>query len=214
VNRRVRGFTLLEMLLALVLLAAGLALAFATVRAATTMVERGEIRAQRNERTRAVEGFLRQRIGTALPVVFATDPTTFRQSRFLGEARRIRFVADLPAYLGRGGPHLYDLSFDDQGRLMARFSIVQAGQAVDVPDGIAPELLADRLRLVRFRYRGLDERGQPGPWQDAWRTAEILPLQVAVDVETEAGARWPELIVTLVHSEGGAGGGAQPPGGV
>jgi len=33
-------------------------------------------------------------------------------------------------------------------------------------------------------------------------------------VETESGARWPELIVTLVHSEGGAGGGAQPPGGL
>ncbi len=212
-NRRARGFTLLEMLLALVLLAAGLALAFATVRAATTMVERGEMRAQRNERARAVEGFLRQRIGTALPVVFATDPATFRQSRFLGEPRRIRFVADLPSYLGRGGPHLYDLAFE-QGRLMARFSVVQAGQAVDAPDGIAPEQLADGLRQVRFRYRGLDEKGQPGPWQEAWRTAEILPLQVAVDVETEAGARWPELIVTLVHSEGGAGGGAQPPGGL
>ena len=104
-NRRADGFTLLEMLLALVLLSAGLALAFATVRAATTMVERGEIRAQRNERARAVEGFLRQRIGTAMPVVFATDPGTFRQSRFLGEAKRIRFVADLPNYLGRGGPH-------------------------------------------------------------------------------------------------------------
>lgn len=212
-NRRARGFTLLEMLLALVLLAAGLALAFATVRAATTMVERGEMRAQRNERARAVEGFLRQRIGTALPVVFATDPATFRQSRFLGEPRRIRFVADLPSYLGRGGPHLYDLAFE-QGRLMVRFSVVQAGQAVDAPDGIAPEQLADGLRQVRFRYRGLDEKGQPGPWQEAWRTAEILPLQVAVDVETEAGARWPELIVTLVHSEGGAGGGAQPPGGL
>jgi len=214
VSRRAHGFTLLEMLLALVLLAAGLALAFATVRASTTMVERGEIRAQQNERARAVEGFLRQRIGTALPVVFATDPATFRQSRFLGEPRRIRFVADLPNYLGRGGPHLYDLTFDERGRLMARFAVVQAGQAVETPDPIAPELMADGLRNARFRYRGLNEKGQPGPWQEAWRTAEILPLQVAVEVETEAGARWPELIVTLVHSEGGAGGGAQPPGGL
>jgi general secretion pathway protein J len=58
-NRNVRGFTLIEVLLATVLLAAGLALAFATLRSATAMVQRGESIAQRNERIRAVEGFLR-----------------------------------------------------------------------------------------------------------------------------------------------------------
>ena len=36
-NRNVRGFTLIEVLLATVLLAAGLALAFATLRSATAM---------------------------------------------------------------------------------------------------------------------------------------------------------------------------------
>lgn len=212
-NRRAHGFTLLEVLLAVVLLGAGLALAFATLRAATTMVERGELRAQRNERTRAVEGFLRQRISTALPVVFFTDPDNFRQSRFIGESDRIRFVADLPGYLGRGGPYLYDIVADDRGRLMARFSQVQAGQTVREAQAIRPEMLADRLHAVRFRYRGMDGQGGLGPWQDAWRTAEILPLQVAMEVETADGARWPELIVSLVHSDGGAGGGAQPPGG-
>ncbi len=209
---RARGFTLIEVLLALMLLAAGLALAFATLRASTAMVERGEQRAQRNERTRAVEGFLRQHLGSALPVVFATEPSTFRQSRFLGEPDRIRFVANLPPYLGRGGPYLYDIAADDQGRLVARFSMVQAGQTVAEPRAIRPELLADDLRLVRFRYRGIDAQGQLGEWQPAWRTGELLPLQVAMEVEGDDGVRWPELIVHLVHSEGGAGGGAQVPG--
>lgn len=210
-KRRSGGFTLIEVLLALMLLAAGLALAFATLRAATAMVERGEQRTQRNERIRAVEGFLRRRMGTALPVVFETDPTTFRQARFLGEPDRIRFVADLPPYLGRGGPYLYDIGVDGEGRLIARFSMVQAGQIVAEPRAMQPELLADDLRVVRFRYRGINAQGRVGDWQPAWRTGEVLPLQVAMDVQGEDGAQWPELIVHLIHSEGGAGGGAQVP---
>ena len=53
------GFTLIEVLLATTLLAAGLALGFATVRAAGATAERGEAMAARNERMRAVSEFLR-----------------------------------------------------------------------------------------------------------------------------------------------------------
>src|SRR3546814_4229858 len=47
-----RGFTLLEVLVATALLAAGLALAFATVRAATATAQRGEQLSQDRESTR------------------------------------------------------------------------------------------------------------------------------------------------------------------
>src|SRR5690606_4961281 len=66
-----RGFTLIEVLLATTLLALGLALAFATLRAATATVERGEVIAARSERMRAVDGFLRRRLAQATPIAFA-----------------------------------------------------------------------------------------------------------------------------------------------
>lgn len=210
-KRRARGFTLLEVLVALALLAAGLALAFATLRSATAMAERGELRAQQNERMRAVQGFLRQHLSSAMPLPFETDPATFRQSRFLGEENRLRFVDDLPGYLGRGGPHLYDIGVDDQGRLIARFAMVQSGQTVQADEALRPELLADDVRAVRFRFRGMDGQGQLGPWQSAWRTGELLPLQVAMQVQGADGRAWPEMIVSLRHSDGGAGGGEQAP---
>ena len=47
---RTAGFTLIEVLAATVLLAAGLALGFATLRAATATAERGEAMAARTER--------------------------------------------------------------------------------------------------------------------------------------------------------------------
>ena len=63
--RHARGFTLIEVILATVLLASGLALAFASLRAASVATTRGEQIAQRDERMRAVSNFLRRRLGSA-----------------------------------------------------------------------------------------------------------------------------------------------------
>ena len=202
-NRHARGFTLIEVLLATVLLAAGVALAFATLRSATAMVQRGEAIAQRNERMRAVEGFLRRRIASAQNIAFATDPDTQRQYRFIGEPRRMRFVADLPDYLGRGGPYLHDFVVADSGaRLQVSFTQVQSGQLVNENAPRGPEALAQGLRSVRFRYRGLDEEGKLGEWQEQWNAVENLPLQASVEIQSADGHVWPPMIVSLMQGTG------------
>lgn len=215
-RRRATGFTLIEILLATVLLAAGLTLAFATLRSSTTVATRGEDMAQSSERMRAVHGYLRARLASAQPIVFATDRGTLRQARFSGTPQRMRFVADLPDYLGHGGPYLHELSADDQGRLWVAFSVAQPELSLEDVDlrarDLRAERLADGLRTVRFRYRGLDQENRLGPWQDRWETSELLPLQVKVEIEAERGGRWPDLVVSLTRSEGGAGGGLLPPG--
>lgn len=206
-KRHAAGFTLMEVLLATVLLASGLALAFATLRSATAMTQRGELISQRNERMRAVDGFLRRRLASAQPIAFATDPDTLRSYRFVGERDRMRFVADLPNYLGRGGPYLHDIRVTEDGtRLDVAFSMVQAGQAIREADPRPPEPLAEDLREVRFRYRGLDEEGALGEWQPQWLAAESLPLQVSIDVQTALGERWPPMVVSLAQGSSGESG--------
>ncbi len=196
-----RGFTLIEVLLATLLLAGGLALAFATLRSATALVQRGEAMAQRSERIRSAETFLRRRIASAQLIAFATDPQTQQQIRFLGEPQRMRFVSDLPDYLGRGGPYLHDLGVAE-GRLLVSFTLVQGGQAIEEAQPRPPEPLASGLRAVRFRYRGIDPEGGLGDWQDRWTTGDVLPVQVAMDIESADGARWPELVVSLAQGSG------------
>ena len=200
-KRQARGFTLIEVLLATLLLAGGLALAFATLRSATAMVHRGEAIAQRNERIRSAETFLRRRIASAQVIAFATDPQTQQQIRFLGEPQRMRFVSDLPDYLGRGGPYLHDLSVAD-GRLLVSFTLVQGGQAIEEAQPRPSEPLASGLRAVRFRYRGIDPEGGLGDWQERWTVAEVLPVQVAMDIESADGVRWPGLVVSLAQGSG------------
>ena len=200
-QRRQRGVTLIEILLATALLAAGLALAFATLRAATATAERGEALAQRNEHMRAVLGFMRARLASARPVAFAVDPDSGLARRFAGSERELEFVADLPDYLGRGGPHLHRFAIERSGdghvRLVVGFELVQGGRVVEQRHPLAPELLAEGLRSVRFEYRGLDERQRPGPWQSRWHAAEALPLQVRMQVVDGNGDAWPPLLVAL-----------------
>ena len=192
-DSRQRGFTLLEVLLATTLLAAGLAVAFGTLRTAAASIERGEALSARNERMRAVSAFLQRRIGGAQALVFATDAATGGSRRFEGDATAMRFVADLPDYLGRGGPHLHVLEAGD-GELRIAFQMVQAGEAL--PAARAPEPLATGLREVVFAYRGQTPDGAQGDWQPAWETPDGLPLQVRVRIEDDRGA-WPDIVVAL-----------------
>lgn len=198
--RAAPGFTLIEILVATILLAAAMTLGFATLRAASAAATRGEITAQRNERMRAVEGFLRRRIASALPIAFDVNESTGSPLRFLGEPDRIRFVADLPAYLGRGGPHLHDITVVDDGegvRLQADFAVVLANEVNAERDPRPPELLAGGLREVKIRYRALDAQNRIGDWEEVWSQGDRMPLQVKIEIIDGRGDRWPPMVVSL-----------------
>ena len=199
-RRAVSGFTLIEILVATVLLAAAMTLGFATLRAASAAATRGEALAARNERIRAVEGFLRKRIASALPIAFEVNKNTGAPLRFAGEPDRIRFVADLPAYLGRGCPHLHDISVVDDGegvRLQAEFAVVLANEINAERDPRPPELLAGGLREVTIRYRALDAQNRIGDWEERWEQGGRMPLQVKIEIVDGRGDRWPPLVVSL-----------------
>lgn len=203
---RQRGFTLIEILLATTLLAAGLALGFATLRAATATVDRGERLAERTERMRAVEGFLRRRLASATPIAFAIEEDSGRMVRFIGDPDRVRFVADLPNYLGRGGPHLHDVAvLDGEGgpMLAVAFTMAVAGGTIEARDARPPEPLVPDLAQARFRYRGLGEDGRLGEWTDRWEQVDTLPLQVSLELSSRSGGVWPPLVVSLPQQMGG-----------
>lgn len=199
------GFTLIEVLLATVLLAAGLALAFATLRAATATTQRGERIAQRSERMRAVEGFLRRRIAATRPIGFDLDPDSGLPQRFSGDAGRMRFVADLPDYLGRGGPYMHEFRVEPDGdgvRITVALTMVLGGQLVQEAQPRAPEILVEGLQAARFRYRALDSGDLSGgialgEWREQWEASDRLPLQVEVTLRDGGGRDWPPLVVVL-----------------
>jgi general secretion pathway protein J len=217
---RAAGFTLLEILISTTLLAAALALAFATLRAATATADRGERLAQRSERMRAVESFLRRRIASSLPIAYEVNQQTGVPLRFVGEADRMRFVADLPNYLGRGGPHLHDIRVVDSRvvdgsggglRLEVGFAIAMSSAVIEEREPRSPEVLVDGLREVRFRYRSLTPENRIGEWEDRWQQGDRLPLQVSIEIVDGRGEVWPPVVVSLPQAASFVGSFSQVP---
>ncbi len=198
---RMRGFTLIEVLLATVLLAAGMALAFAIVRSTLTISTRGEAIASQNERMRGVENFLRRRLASAMPLPLDNNRIDGAAPVFQGDAQQMSFTADVPDYLGRGGPYVHTLQVSSKGQLKQLhigLVLLQAGQQVPENPPRSMELLADELKEVRLRYRGIDPvRNGLGDWQPQWQAPGRMPMWVSIEVIPAKGAAWPPLVVAL-----------------
>ena len=196
--RAQRGFSLIEVLMATALLAAGMALAFAAVSNATRATTVAEEEARRAERLRGVQGFLRRQLEGALlmpmEVARAGEPAPV----FELEGDELRFVSAMPGYLSYGGPHAQTLRLVRGGQGI-RLEFEHALLTPDGPleDGPAePIVLLDGLSQASFSVRSLQADGTPGDWQDRWETVEQVPRLVRLELAfTEPRAHWPEFVV-------------------
>jgi general secretion pathway protein J len=188
------GFTLIEAVLATSLLAMGVALAFGILRGATGATARAESAAQRQERLRAVQGFLRTQVNAALPIGFEFDGDTGEATFFRVAPRKLELVASMPGYLSRGGPYLQTFALVDgpggqrlvfQDRMLA-------------PDGpLEPErpplVLLDGIADASFESQTFGADGQLAGW-GAWTQSAQLPPLVRLRLRFVDDRRWPGFV--------------------
>ena len=193
---RTSGFTLIEVIVAISLLAFGLALSFATMRGATRATERAEIVSQRDERLRAVQGFLRTQLNAALPIAFEFDAETGEASFLRATSNKLEFVAVMPGYLSRGGPYLQTLELvrgDNGQRLLFQHQLLTTDGALDAER--EPVLLLDGIAEGGFEIRNLDMQSRPGAWQPKWNVPAQLPPLVRLKLRfIDQNRHWPEFV--------------------
>ena len=206
-TRHARGFTLLEVLIAVTLLALLLTVAYGSLRTAVHVGRSSEALIARTEQTRTAQAFLRRQFSQAMPLAYERLEDGAVERRFEGSDDNVRFVAPMPGYLSRGGPHVQNLAIVDDGRgQRLEFTHAQLnGYDPDEPlsEGRDPVVLLDGFVNGRFEYRALDENGELGDWEEEWDDdAQRLPLMVRLHVEFEDGNRrtWPELEVSVLAS--------------
>ncbi len=203
-HRRAAGFTLIEVILATVLLALGLTIAFASLHSANGSVQRADLAAARNEHLRAVQGLLYRTLQSAQPLVLARDDKTQQVTYFDGAHDKLRFVAPMPGYLSRGGPHVLTLKLvpsaagDGTQRLQFAYAMLVNEKPLEDDDKLPPEELLDGIAEAHFEYRGLGTDAKIGSWQQTWERPAELPLQIRLQLRFADAARpWPAFATAL-----------------
>lgn len=205
---RQAGFTLLEILLAIVLLALLIAGAYGGISASVRAMHAGERAIERVDRVRTASEFLRRQISRILPLAFAQTETD--RYVFQGSADFMRFVAPMPGYLSHGGPYVQTLELvPGQGGMQLVFTSamlngfdLQKSQGESTP----PVVLLEHIRAGKFEYRALDDQGQLTNWSSTWDEMQTTPLMVQIALDLEAGGQvtWPTMAVSLMLDAGAA----------
>lgn len=185
-----RGFTLLELLIAVTLLAAMMAMLFGGLRSGMDGAARLDRRLEALDDLRTAQSVLRRLLTAAQPLATISGG---RVIAFDGRPDGIDFVAALPQPLG-GGLAQFRVRHDRSGLLeVLRVPLGGEGAEFDFRKAATSPLLEKVSRLA-IEYFGPDRDGRL-VWQGSWREVDALPNLIRLRLDSASPLPWPELVI-------------------
>jgi general secretion pathway protein J len=205
----VRGFTLVEVMVAMALLSLVMLVLGSSIRSMGASADRIDARTASMDQMRVANGFLREIVGR-VAAQKAEPPAT--GLLFAGGAQGVSWVGVMPARFGPAGRHFFHLAperlTDGSTGLVLRF-VAWRWEQKTMPDWSQADfrVLVRDVGALDLSYQG-DGLGQG--WISAWPAdAKTLPPRLRLLV-VAAGSEWPPIVLAmhpLPANEGGGGGG-------
>jgi len=196
-----QGFTLVELIIALLLLSLISATLFGVFRTAGKSVDVGEQRTDDAASIRTVQDFLRAQWENAHPL--RQRKTLEFPLIFEGDHDQLIYVSALPPRVQGGGLWAWRLHVVRNGQhnqLILEHTIPNTGEKTALSDWAKQwSVLADRVDSVAFQYYGITgEAIKATPkWSNDWKDPQRLPQMIRMDVKLENGTQWPTLYAEM-----------------
>jgi general secretion pathway protein J len=214
--RRTKGFTLLEMLIALTLVTLIVTLLFGGIRLGNRSWSMVEEKSEQYAEMRLIWRFIHERLGQARSVRYQSDEGE-SLLLFYGDGDGVEFVSPMPAHLGVSG--LYIIRFhrngdelkmtrwlhhpdlmEDSGSLPEWRPLQESSRdpgegPAEMREYYSQSVLVEDLSEFEIDYFGVAEGETEPDWQDEWEEPE-LPNLARIQITTKQG-KWPEIIAEV-----------------
>lgn len=200
---RRRGFTLLELLVALSLFSIALLLIYSGLFSAARSWESGERQISSNEVQRLQLGFLQRLLRETVPLTLYDG----RENRILfhGDEHSLRFIAPLPSHRGGDWAYLITLKAGPGAKgedLLLYYERIQENLDIEAEpvEDAADVILVEKIEDIELSYYGdPNESGRPD-WQGEWKRPDRLPDMVRLGISLQESETHPLPVIARLRS--------------
>ena len=204
--RTLRGFTLIEVLIAMTLLSIMVVLLFSSLKICAQSWEQGESKITEVNEVAVVYNFFQRHLSSATPLWNdfnakdgAATETEERTLSFQGNKQSLQFVSVFPASAGRSGMQLFSIEPQQQDKerlikvTISPFFPLTEGEAWRSEEVVLLKHVSD----FTLAYFGATDDGGESSWQDEWLGKDTQPRLVKINISTTNDVSWTEMIVEL-----------------
>jgi general secretion pathway protein J len=201
-RRAAAGFTLIEVVLAMALLAAIMVLLYSGLTFALRSWDAGDANGRRVADQRLGENFLRRELTEMFPMRWK-DPTTVKFA-FEGEEDHVRFVSPRPPGIQQSGLALVSLELQEVEGSRARNLVMRRALPNDEATDFGPlakaepAILLTNVDSIAFSYFGAENDFAEPKWTESWSFGGSIPQLVRLRVKGANGEMLPDFVIRVM----------------